>query len=122
MEEKFTKSYGIKRIAELTEENTRLNKQIKFLENEYKIRIDSHKQFYEELLAAKNNEIKRLNYIANNNKTVAMLVASEKIKFAIAELEKVKKLLNKNFIIYGWIPNEALSNKINEQIKELKEK
>ena len=53
MEEKFTKSYAIKRIAELTEEITRLNKQIKFLENEHKIRINSYKEYYERIIDKK---------------------------------------------------------------------
>lgn len=108
MEKEITKSYAIKRIAELTEENEVLRNDVKFLKNEYQIRINSYKKFYEELLSAKDNEIKRLN--------------KQSINFAIAELEKAnKELIKGNYIIYGWTPNDAITIKINEQIKELKE-
>ena len=68
-------------------------------------------------LAEKEEEIETLNRVAENNKIVAMLVAREKSKFAIAELEKVKEWAND---YYGECSAIVITHFIDNQIEELK--
>ena len=82
-----------------------LHKKIKLLESEYKARINTLSEYYETLLA--NKEIEHIR---------------AKFKCAISELEKLKELINKNYIIYGWLPKNVLSEAIEKQISELESK
>ena len=40
-------------------------------------------------------------------------------KIAVAQLNEIRKLTTKNYIIYGWCPQEVIKDQIDKQIKEL---
>ena len=128
MKEEITKSYAIKRIAELTTENDILRKDVKFLKNEYQIRINTYKEYYEKQLAEKDKEIEEFHFKERNIfpmvENLEEKVNQDKITFCVEQINKTVKLA-KEILGYekviDYFCRQRFEEEVEEQIKELKE-
>lgn len=139
MEKEFTKSYAIKRIAELTEQIEEWKSLYSALMKDCQMQIEEYNKIKNQL-EEKEKEIKLLYEIIGCKNTIKEIVKEEqyKIEFAIEQLEKVKEYCRQKayhdsygdyMIVYERryyeddeekTPNDDLMGFLDNQIKEIK--
>lgn len=118
MEKEFTKSYAIKRIAELTEQIEEWVSLYSALMKDCQMQIEEYNKLKNQL-AEKDEEIKHIHLEIKSGAYI-----QDKISFAVEQLEKVKEIIANHTQELWTCENDdidfVLYEEIDKQIEELK--